>query len=177
MEGNNNQYMDWDVIFNSIGDGIFIADERNTIIKANTAFAELLNMKVEDIVGKKCYELVHKTNTPWPGCPFEKSKKDKKVHVEEVNDPGIGVPLLITTSPIFSPSGEMIGVAHISKDISLVKKVQAQRKKMEEDLKKKIEDLERFQKITVGRELKMKELKARIAELEAKTLDRRYREQ
>lgn len=41
-------------------------------------------------------------------------------------------------------------------------------KNAEEELRKKVEDLERFQKIMVGRELKMKELKAKIEELETK---------
>jgi PAS domain S-box-containing protein len=42
------------------------------------------------------------------------------------------------------------------------------RKKAEKELKKKMHDLEIFHKAAVGRELKMKELKERIAELEAK---------
>lgn len=42
----------------------------------------------------------------------------------------------------------------------------ARRKKIEEELKKKVHDLETFHKVAVGRELKMKELKTRIAQLE-----------
>ncbi len=41
-----------------------------------------------------------------------------------------------------------------------------ERKKLEDRLKNKIKELERFHKVAVGRELKMKELKARVAELE-----------
>lgn len=161
MGNKEGQYIDWEAVFNSVGDAIFIADNNNNVIKANAAFTRLLGAKIEDIVGKKCYELVHKSKAPWPECPFEKSKKDKKTHIEEVNDPGIGVPLLVTTSPIFNPAGEMIGVVHISKDISELKKT-------EEETKQRMAELERFHKVTVGRELKMKELKARIAELETK---------
>jgi PAS domain S-box-containing protein len=120
----NGQHINWDVIFNSIGDAVFVADDNNNILKANAAFARLLNKKVEDIIGKKCYELVHKSKTSWPECPFEKSKKDRKTHIEEVYDPAIGVPLLITTSPIFNSAGEVIGVVHISKEITSLKRAE-----------------------------------------------------
>ena len=40
------------------------------------------------------------------------------------------------------------------------------RKKAEEKLKKKIEELERFEKVTVDRELQMVKLKKKIKELE-----------
>ena len=159
MEDENNQYINWESIFNSIGDAIFIADIDNNIIKANVALSKLLNTKLENIIGKKCYELVHKTKKPWPECPFEKSKKDGRVHTEEIDDPSIEKSLMITTSPIFDAQGLVIGVVHVSRDIT-------ERKKAEEDLRQKLSELERFKKITIGRELKMKELKARIVELE-----------
>ena len=41
------------------------------------------------------------------------------------------------------------------------------RKMADQELKHKIEELEQFQRVTVGRELRMKELKARIAKLES----------
>ncbi|MBI4706302.1 MAG: PAS domain S-box protein [Candidatus Omnitrophica bacterium] len=56
---------------------------------------------------------------------------------------------------------EVVGVQGISRDIS-------ERKKYEEDLKKKIHDLEIFNKISIERELKMIELKKKIEELEYK---------
>ena len=91
------------------------------------------------------------------------------VHVEEVNDPAIGVPLLVTTSPILNKEGKMIGVVHVSKDITNIKKA-------EEELRGKITELQHFKKITVGRELKMKELKTKIARLESVITDNKQRE-
>lgn len=43
------------------------------------------------------------------------------------------------------------------------------RKKAEDELKKKIEELERFNKVTVCRDLKMKELKKKKQEFRGKT--------
>jgi len=100
-----------------------------------------------------------KSKKPWPGCPFEKTRLDKGTHTEEVDDPEIGIPLLITTSPIFNETGEFLGSVHIAKNITVLKNTEA-------ELQKKFYDLERFQKIAVDRELRMKELKEKIKELE-----------
>jgi len=157
--------VEWQKTFDSITDLIFMQDENFTITKVNRAFAETLKLKPEEIVGKKCYEILHKRNAPWDNCPFEQTRKDKKSHTEEVDDPGIGIPLLITTSPIFDPSGKFIGSVHIAKDISGIKKT-------ENDLKEKLNQLEKFNKVAVGRELRMRELKEKITELEKKVNDK-----
>jgi len=152
---------EWDKTFDAIGDLIFIQDKDFTITRVNKAFADALKMKPGEIIGRKCHEVLHQKDTPWPNCPFVKTKIDKNFHIEEVNDPNIGTSLLVSTSPIFNEKGELTGSVHIAKDVS-------QQKKIQEELNKKIESLEKFQKITVDRELKMKELKLKIAELESK---------
>lgn len=128
---------EWKNTFDSISDLIFIQDKEHTILKVNKAFADALKMKPSDIVGKKCYELLHKSNNPYPGCPFEETKKDKKTHTKEINDLNIGIPLLISTSPIFSEKGELIGSVHIAKDIT-------ERKKVEEKTKEAMEIKSQF---------------------------------
>jgi len=107
-----------DNVFNATGDIIFVTDKDNVITRANDACVSLLNTKLQDIVGKKCHELVHKLDEPWPGCPFEKTKEDKKTHTEEVNDTKIGPSLLVTTLPIFNEKGEMLGAVHTAKNIT-----------------------------------------------------------
>ena len=152
---------EWLGTFDAISDLVFIQDTNYTILKVNKAFAAAIKLKPEEVIGRKCYDLLHKREAPWPECPFELTQKDAKAHTQEVDDPGIGFTLLVTTSPILDEKGKIIGSVHIAKDISY-------RKKTEEELKKKLLSLERFQKVTVDRELRMKELKAKIAELEAK---------
>ena len=120
-----------------------------------------MKSKPKDLIGKKCYEVLHKSNKPWPNCPFECTKNDKKSHLEEVDDKNVGIPILVSVSPVFDDKGEVSGAVHIAKDIT-------ERKKTEEEIKKKIQDLERFQKVAVDRELKMIELKKRISDLETK---------
>lgn len=118
---------EWHRTFDSISDLVFLQDNDHVILKVNKAFCDALKSKPEDIIGKKCHEILHKTNSPWPNCPFEKTKGDQEAHTEEVDDKNIGIPLLITTSPIFNDNGELIGSVHIAKDIT-------ERKKAEDEL-------------------------------------------
>ncbi|GBE05845.1 sensor histidine kinase YycG [bacterium BMS3Abin10] len=113
----------WSKTFDSIADLIFIQDENNTITKVNRSFAEAMKSRPEDLIGKKCYKLLHNQDAPWNNCPFEDTKSDMKPHTEEVDDPNIGVPLLVTTSPILDDNGKLKGCVHISKDITERKKL------------------------------------------------------
>ena len=60
--------------------------------------------------------------------------KDGKTRTEEIDDPNIGIPLLVSASPIFDEKGKIIGGVHVAKDIT-------ERKKIEEALKKQTHDL------------------------------------
>jgi len=114
-------------VFDSISDLIFIQDKDHTITKVNAAFAKALNAAPQDLIGKKCYELLHKSGKPWPECPLEKTKLDQKPHTEEVDDSNIGIPLLVTTSPIFNDKNELIAAIHIAKDITERNKIEKAR--------------------------------------------------
>ena len=152
---------EWEKTFNAISDLVFIQDTDYNIIKVNDAFEAALKSKASDLIGKKCYEVLHKSKMHWPGCPFEKTKKDKMPHAVEVDDPNIGIPFWVTTSPVFDDKGEIVASVHIAKDMSEIKNVR-------EELKKKVRDLERFQKVTMGREGRVLELKAEIKKMKAK---------
>ncbi len=111
-------------LLNAIPDPVFVQSMDHTVIKANLAFIRGLNLELKEVIGKKCHNLFHGTNEPWPGCPFEITRLDNKPHTLEVNDPRTGIPLLITTSPVHNDRGETVAIVHISKDISDLKKAE-----------------------------------------------------
>ena len=137
---------EWERTFNSIADFIFIQDKDYHILRVNNAFAQVMKIKPEDIIGKKCYQVMHNLDHPWPSCPFEKSKIDHIAHSEEVDDPNIGIPLLVSVSPIFDANGKFAGAVHIAKDIS-------ERKKIENALREAVELKTNFTS-TVSHELR-----------------------
>jgi len=157
----------WKEVFNALTDAAFIQDTDFTIVEANKAFIDMLKKRPEEIIGKKCYELLHGSDKLWPSCPFEKTKEDALAHSEEVDDPNIGIPLLVTTSPLFDDSGNLIGSLHIAKDISqqhkvgnVLKEANSSIKLLAEELKAKNTDLQKLDQLksdfvsTVSHELR-----------------------
>jgi len=149
---------EWERTFNAIPDMVFIQDKDMNILKVNRACAEVLKLDPKDIIGRKCHEIVHHLGYSWPSCPFEKTRKDHVTHVEEVNDPRLGINLQVTVSPIFDSEEEFIGAVHIAKDITEIKKSQ---QKEQEHLR----ELEIFYKGSIGREERILELKEEIIRL------------
>ena len=108
-------------IIDGIGDLLFVMDKNRVITKVNKATCDAFRKEPEELIGRHCYEIVHGTKAPWCNCPATKTFETKQIVTEEVNDPNLGIPLLVTTSPILNDRGEITQVIHIAKDITTLK--------------------------------------------------------
>jgi len=106
---------EWEITFNSVSDLISIHDTKNTILRANTAFASFFNCSPADCIGKKCYELIHGTTTTHNPCPCETIKETKQTTSVEFFEPNMKKTLQITASPILDDEGEITSSVHIIK--------------------------------------------------------------
>ncbi len=109
---------EWKRIFDAIPEYISIHDKSMKFRKINKAFAEFLGARPEDIIGRSCYEVVHGTSKPWANCPFEIMMRTDKTSTEEIDDPKLGVHLLVTVAPIKDDSGNLIGFIQVARDIN-----------------------------------------------------------
>lgn len=130
---------EWERTFNAVSDAIFILNTDYVVLKGNRAFFKMLGARPEDIVGKKCYEVIHEGDRPWHGCPLEDTKLDSKSHIEEVEISKTGPSLLVSTSPIFDDSGKLVAAVYVARDIT-------ERKRMVRDLQEAKEKLEKTNK-------------------------------
>ncbi|MEN8263998.1 MAG: PAS domain S-box protein [Nitrospirota bacterium] len=115
---------EWESTFDSISDMISIHDKDFNLVRVNKAFCDFIKKKKEDIIGKKCYEVVHEYNEPWPECPHNQTMKLKEPVTGEFFEPKLGIYLQVSTSPIFDENGELVGTVHIAKDITDRKKAE-----------------------------------------------------
>jgi PAS domain S-box-containing protein len=145
-------------VFEAIGDGISIQDTNFKILYQNAVQKKLIG----NHVGEYCYKAYEKREERCEGCPLAETFKDSKIHTKERSAPTDKgtIYVEITTSPVKGPTGEIIAGIEVVRDIT-------ERKKMDEELKNRIKELENFYQMTVNREVKMKHLKKEIEKLKS----------
>jgi PAS domain S-box-containing protein len=118
---------EWRTTFDSIGEMVSITDTDYQILRLNKAFGKAVNKNPKELVGAKCFEVVHGTKMPPADCPLARTIKSGKPSILELNDTQHGIHLEESTSPILDENGEVIAVVRVARDIT-------DRKKMEEQL-------------------------------------------
>ena len=116
----------WQTMFDTINDAVSIIDRNGKITQCNKTMASLLQKPMSEIIGRKCWELVHGSTKPIPKCPIARMKKSLKR--ETLTLPLMGRWFEVTTDPIIDKRGKLAGAVHIIVDIT-------ERKQMEEELK------------------------------------------
>lgn len=63
----------WQKTFDAIRDPVSLINKQYQIIRANVAYSSISQEKIQEIVGKKCYEVFQKRNSPCEGCLLQES--------------------------------------------------------------------------------------------------------
>ena len=108
---------DWVRIFNATDDLSFVMDKENRIVKVNKRTCDFLNKKPEELIGKHCYEVMHGTEQPWANCPCKKAQKTGQSASSKVDDTHIGMPLVVSVSPVPNEKGELVEFVHIARSL------------------------------------------------------------
>ncbi len=131
-----NAKQEWERTFDSVPDMISILDDQHHIIRANKAMAKHTGASFAEIIGSKCYKIIHCKGEPPSYCPHVKLLEDRKPHSVEIYDDRNMKYLAVTVSPLTDDKGTFFGSVHIVRDITEQKMVEAQRIVTEEKLQK-----------------------------------------
>ncbi|MFP4088072.1 MAG: response regulator [Desulfobacteraceae bacterium] len=109
---------EWEGIFQAIGQPALILDRGQFILNANYAASECANCAEGDLVGKRCYQIFHRTPTPPLNCPFEKMIHSGQTETAEM-EMGISRRVFwVSCTPIGDSRGCPDKVIHIATDIT-----------------------------------------------------------
>ena len=166
----------WRATFDAINDGILLMDAGGQVLRCNRAMAEIVGKPFQDIVGRPYVDVLPMapekgSHTPliWP--PVERQDTTLQigtrwfqatVHPTKENGTTQGAVCVVTDITDRHEQEEKI--RHLNASLEeRVRELQQSRLELQE----KITDLEQFEDVVVGRELKMMELEKEIERLKA----------
>ncbi|MEI7751297.1 MAG: PAS domain S-box protein [Candidatus Omnitrophota bacterium] len=114
---------EWGDTFDAISDAVWLLSPDSKILRSNKAAELVFNLKVEDLVGRYCYEVVHGTDKPHPECPIARMRVSGHRESSELLLDGHW--FSVTVDPIIDPAGSLMGIVHVVSDINQRKRMEA----------------------------------------------------
>ena len=139
----------WEGIFQAIGNPTVLLDTQRRIIHANTATLKSTGLSAEEVIGRKCHEVFHHCAQPPEGCPYEEIITTGRFETCEMEIEALNGTFLISYTPLLDPEGRVEKVIHIATDITEAKRAEAERKKLETELRR-ARKMEMISTLTAG---------------------------
>lgn len=103
----------WEVALDATSALVSVHDADHTILKVNGALARRLKRAPEEIVGRKCYEVMHATCEPPVDCLLQRALREGTDQRKEFFTPHLAKKALVSISPILSAEGQPTCALHI----------------------------------------------------------------
>ncbi len=116
---------DWGAMFRAIGQMTLIIDPKHGILDANDVALEKTGLSREQIIGKKCFEIIHGASSPPEKCPMVKALKTGRQEASSIKIEKIEGDYFISCTPVFDSNGNIEKIVHIATDISKLNQAQA----------------------------------------------------
>ncbi len=109
----------WNLTFDAVPDSVFVLDDDSRILRANQATVKLLGIPQHEVVGRKCYEVVHGRTDPIPGCPRAAALKTGRVAEGCIEETRLGRTYNVTATPLkHDDHSAPAGCVHVLHDLT-----------------------------------------------------------
>lgn len=152
---------------NTLSDIFFVFDVSGKFLRWNKTASTVLGYTDEEISAMRPTDFFSGEDIQRVTETIGKVMKEGNASVEAsfVTKDNKKIPYEIFGSLLKDPDGNYIDICGVGRDITDRKKFEDELRKREEELKNRVKELEDFYNMSVGRELKMKELKEEIESL------------
>ncbi|MDO8351308.1 MAG: PAS domain-containing protein [Gallionella sp.] len=154
---NEHAQQEWMATVDALDDPMFLHDAEFRVIRANRAYAVQAGKAFQEIIGQPYYEIFPKAAGPLPCC----LRSMEKAEEEEEEEEEVAVGEALYRSRAFSVKdgqGVYLYSVHTLEDIT-------KRKQTEDKLTEQVEELRRWHEATLGREMRVLDLKREVNEL------------
>jgi PAS domain S-box-containing protein len=149
-------------------DPVFVSDLEGKILQANDAASELLGFRPDELLEQSLSRFI----SPAEAREFTAALREvvergvtRNARLNPRSASGEVIPTTLNASALREPDGVVIGAIGILRDMREYEKVVRDLEESKAELQDKILDLEKFEEVVVGRELKMIALEKEIEKL------------
>jgi len=160
--------LDADIIIKNAPDPIFISDLEGKILSANDAVYEILGFRTDEVLEQSLSRFISPEETrEFTAALREVIERGvtRNARLNPRSASGEVIPTTLNASAMRDPDGKVIGAIGILRDMRAYEKVVQDLQESKSELQEKILDLEKFEEVVVGRELKMIALEKEIENL------------
>src|SRR6266699_1671079 len=157
--------LDADIIIKNAPDPVFVSDLEGKILSANDAVYELLGFRTDEVLEQSLSRFISPEETrEFLAALREVIERGatRNARLNPRSASGEVIPTTLNASALRDADGKGIGAIGILRDMRAYEKVVRDLQESKAELQEKILDLEKFEEVVVGRELKMITLEREI---------------
>src|SRR3954471_17821978 len=146
-------------------DPVFVSDLEGKILQANDAVFALLGFRPDEVIEQSLSRIISPEETrAFLAALREVVERGvtRNAHLNPRSASGEVIPTTLNASALRDPDGKVIGAIGILRDMREYEQVVRDLEESKSELQEKILDLEKFEEVVVGRELKMIALKKEL---------------
>src|SRR6266576_2649583 len=151
-------------------DPVFVSDLEGKILQANDAVSELLGFRKDEVVEQSLSRFISPEETQeFTAAVREVVERGvtRNARLNPRSASGEIIPTTLNASALRDSDGKVIGAIGILRDMRAYEEVVQDLEQSKTELQEKILDLEKFEEVVVGRELKMIALEKELEQLQA----------
>jgi len=114
---------EWEQTFDAVSDLIFILDPDCSIVRANRAMAERCGLTPMELVGCKCFDVIHDRSVP-DYCPHARLLKFREPQTLEFESDKLHGIFEVTMSPVVDAEGRVTASVHVARDVTEKRKTE-----------------------------------------------------